>query len=153
MEEFSVKNAQRFEKEYSEDRFWDKIKRHASKAGAEVVYIALLLYYAMVSGDSSLSNKGRIVGTVARLFGSKTIRNKSVIIGALGYLILPVDVVPDLLPFLGYSDDLMALILAYKAISDSIDDAVRSKAQSKVRELFGDVDETVFDVCRTACEK
>ena len=53
-DEFSVQTAERFEKEYSEEKFWDKLKRSAAKAGAAVVYVALQLYYVMLSGRVSL---------------------------------------------------------------------------------------------------
>jgi uncharacterized membrane protein YkvA (DUF1232 family) len=42
---------------------------------------------------------------------------KGVCIAALGYLILPTDVVTDLIPVLGYGDDLALLTAALSAIA------------------------------------
>ena len=34
---------------YSDDAFWAKVKRFAKKAGSKVIYLALVLYYALSS--------------------------------------------------------------------------------------------------------
>jgi len=34
-------------KYYSEEKFWDKLKKFGKKAGANVVYAVLLLYYTL----------------------------------------------------------------------------------------------------------
>ena len=39
---------------------------------------------------------------------------KAVIAGALGYLVLPIDIVPDTIPVLGWIDDVAVLGLAFK---------------------------------------
>lgn len=41
------------------------------------------------------------------------LRRSAIIIGALGYFILPLDFIPDAIPVLGFSDDLAALVAAY----------------------------------------
>ena len=42
---------------------------------------------------------------------------KAIIAGALGYLILPVDGIPDRIPGLGWVDDAAVIALAFKAAS------------------------------------
>lgn len=37
-------------------------------------------------------------------------KHKMIIIGALGYFILPVDLIPDFIPVAGFTDDAAALI-------------------------------------------
>ena len=87
---FTSKDLVKYKDHYSEKAFWDKIRRIASKAGAKVVYYALVLFYTLTDPDTPL-------------------KYKTVIAGALGYLILPVDVLPDILPFAGLADDWAAL--------------------------------------------
>jgi len=57
--------------------------------------------------------------------------------GALGYLILPIDVVPDFVPVVGYVDDLGALMLAIGATAMAIDGNVKNKAKDKLHDFFG----------------
>jgi uncharacterized membrane protein YkvA (DUF1232 family) len=46
---------------------------------------------------------------------------KALIVGAIGYIILPIDLIPDMLPVVGYTDDLASaagIVLAVAAYSD-----------------------------------
>lgn len=58
---------------------------------------------------------------------------KATIIGALGYFICPLDVISDVIPVAGYTDD--AGVLAMCAIY--IDADVEEKAKNKVNAIFG----------------
>ncbi|MEC0228460.1 YkvA family protein [Paenibacillus alba] len=109
----------KYEKYFSTDGFWSKLKKGAKKAGSKVIYSGLLLFYAVESPKTPL-------------------RAKVQVYGALGYLILPLDIVPDLLPIIGYVDDLSVLGLALAAVAKSIDDDVKRKAKSKLRDFLGD---------------
>ena len=106
-----------YEKHYSESSFWDKIKSVAVKAGYELINKALQLYYAMQSP-------------------SMPAKDKAIVIAVLGYFILPVDVVPDFIPGLGFADDLAALAWALKTISSNITPEVKEKAQQRCDNLF-----------------
>jgi uncharacterized membrane protein YkvA (DUF1232 family) len=108
----------KYEKHFSEDSFWNKIGKYAKEAGTKVVYSGLILYYAVQSPNTPLKSKIQIYG-------------------ALGYLILPLDLVPDLLPVVGYVDDLGALGLAIAATAMSIDEGVKQKAKDKITDFFG----------------
>ncbi|MFD0694518.1 YkvA family protein [Paenibacillus sp. GCM10027628] len=112
-------DASKYEKHFSNNGFWDKLKKGAKDAGIKVIYSGLLLFYALESKKTPLKAKVQIYG-------------------ALGYLILPFDLVPDLLPVVGYVDDLGALALALGAVAKSIDDDVKRKAKDKLREFFGE---------------
>ena len=63
---------------------------------------------------------------------------KTVIVGALGYFIFPMDAVPDLVPGVGYVDDLGVLTAAVSTIAASVTKEHREKAKTKHREYFGD---------------
>lgn len=118
------------EKHYSEEKFWKKLARFGKKAGSSVVYAVLLLYYTL--------QKPSVPKKV-----------KATIIGALGYFILPIDLIPDFLVGIGYTDDLGALGIALFQVAMYIDDDIKSKARTKLTEWFGnkvdtsDIDEKI----------
>lgn len=108
---------------YSDSTFWAKVKRFAKKAGAKVIYLAMLLYYAMKS--------------------PKTPKwAKTVIISALAYFICPIDLIPDTIPVIGFTDDLAALAAAAKAVAVCLTPEVINQAKAKHGEWFSDMDET-----------
>lgn len=118
-EEFNQSDAENYGKHYSESGFWDKMKNLGKKAGGKVAYPALLLYYVLKSRDVPVKIKGMIIG-------------------ALGYLILPVDLIPDFIPVAGYADDLGVLLTVVKLVAEYTDEEVERKAKAKVHELFGE---------------
>lgn len=112
-------DASKYQKYFTPDGFWSKLKKGAKKAGSKVIYSGLLLFYAVESPKTPLRVKVQIYGT-------------------LGYLILPLDLVPDLLPIVGYIDDLSALGLALAVVAKSIDEDVKLKAKNKLRDFLGE---------------
>lgn len=92
----------------------------AQKAGVKVIYGALLLYYASMDKNVPLADKVKIYG-------------------ALGYFILPLDIIPDFLPG-GYVDDLGALIWALKTVWDNITPETHNKAYARLSNWFPGVD-------------
>ena len=123
-ENFSVNEMQlvKYEKEYSESRLWEKIKSVAKKAGIKVIYYVLLLFYALKSDKVTMAEKGLIVA-------------------ALGYFILPLDLIPDFIPIAGYGDDAAVLYGLIQKL-DCIDERVKAQAKSKLKEWFGNYDES-----------
>lgn len=107
---------------YSESNLWQKIRNAAQKAGAKIIYAALLLYYVLEDENISWADKAKIYG-------------------ALGYFILPTDLIPDMIPMLGYTDDLTALLWALKAVRENITPEVKQKARNKLQEWFGNISE------------
>ena len=108
----------KYEEYFNEDSFWTKTKTFAKKAGARVVYTSLKLYYALRNDKTPAWAK-------------------SVIVGALGYFILPIDLVPDLLPVAGFTDDLGVLLAAIGTVAIHITPTVKNQAREKMREWFG----------------
>ena len=106
-------------KHFTEEKFWDKLKKFAKKAGSSVVYTALLLFYTLKKPEVPK-------------------KAKATIIGALGYFILPVDLIPDFAIGLGFTDDLGALGLALIQVAMYIDEDIKKEAKEKVRQWFGD---------------
>ena len=66
---------------------------------------------------------------------------KALVVAALGYFILPIDLIPDFIPIVGYADDLTALYVALKKVVSYIDNDIISQARNKLEGWFGSVDE------------
>ena len=106
-----------YKDKFSQSAFLEKISRIAKRAGAKLIYAALILYYTLQSDKVSL-------------------KDKAIILGALGYLISPLDVVPDAIPIAGLGDDLAVLIFVLKKVWGEVNDDVRAKAKSKLSRWF-----------------
>ena len=107
-----IPDLQKYKDRFTQKGFVEKISKIAKRAGAKLIYAALLLYYTLDSNKVS-------------------IKDKAIIIGALGYLISPLDIVPDAIPIAGLSDDLGVLIYVLYKIWDDISDDIKQKAQDK----------------------
>lgn len=66
------KNIEKYQKYYSDSRFWRKVLTLGRKAGLKVVYAALLLYYLMVDGSVPVKDKIWITGHWGILFFRST---------------------------------------------------------------------------------
>ena len=115
---------------FSSSDFTEKISRIAKRAGAKLVYAALILYYTLQSDKVSA-------------------KDKAIIIGALGYMISPLDVIPDAIPIAGLSDDLAVLIYVLKKFWIDVDPEVKQRAKERLRKWFDDDEieeiDTLFD--------
>ena len=105
-------------KDYSEESFFEKILGYAKAIGANLIYKALQLYFVL--------QKPGVPAT-----------EKAIIIAALGYLISPLDFLPDIVPVVGYSDDAVAVGLAIVKASMYIDEEVNMLAKQKLDDIFG----------------
>lgn len=119
----TLQNIPGFGKNYNATKLFDKIGEVASKAGIKVVYAALLLYYALMDGEVPL-------------------KDKAIVIGALGYFICPLDFIPDLLGPIGYTDDGAAMVLALKTIWDNITPTTHMNARKRLESWFGSVSDS-----------
>ena len=62
-------------------------------------------------------------------------RAKAILLGALAYFILPIDLIPDLLPLLGFSDDAAVIAAAIAALSSHIKPRHREAARAWLAKL------------------
>lgn len=113
---------QKYQGHYSEQKLTGKLPKVARKAGQKLTYAILLLYYVLRSP-------------------SVTKGDKATILGALGYFILPLDILPDFVPIVGFTDDLSAILLALHAVWKNITPEVKAAAAQKAAEIFGDFDQ------------
>ena len=117
-----MENYGQYSKFYSQDSFWKKLKGFAGKAGIKVVYLALLLYYMLV--DKAID-----------------LQSKLTIVAALGYFIFPFDILPDLLPVIGFTDDLSVLVFALSVVKGEINETHRLKASNTMELWFQGVND------------
>ena len=102
---------------FSKRDFAEKMSRIAKRAGAKLVYAALILYYTLQSDKVSK-------------------KDKAIIIGALGYMISPLDAIPDAIPIAGLTDDLAVLLYVLKKVWTDIDPEIQAKAKKRLSKWF-----------------
>ncbi|MBR7048772.1 MAG: DUF1232 domain-containing protein [Prevotella sp.] len=113
----SLPDFMQYKDKFSNTEFVNKISRIAKRAGSKLVYAAMILYYTLQNNTVSL-------------------KDKAIIIGALGYLISPLDLVPDAIPIAGLGDDMAVLIFVLHKVWGSVSDEVREKAKAKLSQWF-----------------
>ena len=69
------------------------------------------------------------------------VRVKAEILGALGYVLVPLDLIPDFIPVVGFSDDLAAVTFVVQQAHAQITPGIQKKAEKKVFKLIGSTDE------------
>lgn len=104
---------------YNDKSFLNKIKLYGKKIGAKIVYKALQLFYLLKKKEVPL-------------------KVKLTIAGALAYLVLPLDLIPDFIPIVGFGDDAAAILSAIGMASIYIDENINEKAKKKFDAIFGE---------------
>ncbi|MDY0273213.1 MAG: YkvA family protein [Advenella sp.] len=94
-----------------------KIARLAKQAGRPVIEKALFLFFAVHNPKTPAWAK-------------------RVIYGALAYLVLPVDAIPDLMPIAGFTDDLGIITAALATVSLYITADVKQQARQTLDKWF-----------------
>ena len=102
---------------YTEGRLMDKIQRVPKSAGRAVVEKALLL---------------------RRLLGSPDVPGwaKALVVGVLGYFLLPLDAVPDFLGAAGYADDFAAMLLVLAELGAYVTPAMEREARATLPDVL-----------------
>lgn len=102
---------------FTDIKFWEKMKEVAKKVGLKVTSYALILYYVLEKDEVPL-------------------KDKIIITGALGYFILPIDLIPDFIPIAGYTDDEAGMLFAIKKCMNYVDDEIKEKVSAKLVSWF-----------------
>lgn len=113
------KELQKYQEKCSEEGLLHKISKFGKLIGVEALYKALQLWYVLQKPEVPA-------------------KDKALIMGALGYLISPLDFIPDLTPVFGYSDDIVAITFALVKVQGYIDDEVKAKAKVLLRRFFSE---------------
>ena len=121
-----INNLKGYEKHFSESELWNKIAKIGKSIGAAIIYPVLLLFNLLKSSETDL-------------------KEKTMIIGALGYFILPVDLIPDAISTAGFTDDMAALGAIISALASCITIELQNEAKQKCHEMFGDIDDRAID--------
>lgn len=94
-----------------------------------------------VNSNISSMNKGalanvwdKVLFLLKRFNENSSPKDKALIIGALLYAILPIDIIPDVIPGLGLVDDAFAVVMVYNIVKKSVPlvNKVIEKTQEKV---------------------
>ena len=117
--QITEKELQKYEQHYNDASFLDKVTKYGKLIGVNALYKAVQLWFVMQKPDVPASSK-------------------AVIMGALGYLIAPLDFLPDLVPVLGYTDDLVAITFALIKVQGYIDEEVERKSKNLLAKIFGE---------------
>ncbi len=108
---------QQYTNKYSERGLIEKIRINTKKIGKSILSKALILFYAAKDPDTP-------------------VWAKSIIYGVLGYFIFPIDAIPDITPFIGFSDDLTAMITAISVIAANIKQSHVDKANLMMEKIL-----------------
>jgi uncharacterized membrane protein YkvA (DUF1232 family) len=103
--------------ELSDSGFWDGVAKVVRKAGRALLLSAFELKVTATSEQTPAWAK-----TLA--------------VGALGYLFLPVDAVPDFAPFVGFTDDLFAMSTAITSIGRFVTREIKAQAAAELDEFL-----------------
>ena len=115
----------KYTNDFSDGKFWSKMKEVAKKIGLKATSYALILYYVLQKKEVPLADK-------------------MLITGCLGYFILPLDLVPDLIPAMGYSDDVVGMLFAIKRCMNYVDDEIKENVSNRLVSWF-DIDRNYID--------
>ena len=99
-----------------ERRFWDKLRKYIRQV--PFVDDLIAAYYCAVDPATPL-------------------HVKAVLFGALAYFIMPIDLVPDVLTWIGFTDDAAVLYAALRTIAPHIKDNHRARAKVAIDRLAG----------------
>ncbi len=98
--------------------FWRKLRGLVVVAGHKTLFSSLVLFNCLKDRDTPAWARG-------------------VIVGALGYLILPTDLIPDMLPGAGYGDDWSTIVVALGTVATYIKETHKLRAKVQLDKLFG----------------
>ena len=104
--------------EISSATFWRKLRGMVAIAGRKTLFSSLVLFNCLKDRDTPAWARG-------------------VIVGALGYLNLPTDLIPDMLPGAGYGDDWSAIVVALGTVAAYIKETHKLRAKEQLDKLFG----------------
>lgn len=103
--------------QYSETKFLEKVYKFAKAIGKEILLQALLLKMVLEKEDVPVNMK-------------------LAIIGALGYLICPIDMIPDFIQVAGFTDDAAAIAAVYKMVHMYITEEDKAEVRAQVEEMI-----------------
>jgi uncharacterized membrane protein YkvA (DUF1232 family) len=98
--------------------FWRVLGKLAKRGGRKLIVLAMTLFHCLKDPETPASAK-------------------SVIIGALGYLVLPLDLIPDAILGAGFTDDWSVMLGAIAIVATHIKDEHKAKAAAMADRFLG----------------
>jgi len=114
---FFNRRIEKFKSHYDPGKLFVKLEKMAKTLGAKTVYAILILYYSLMGNNVSM-------------------KEKAMIIAALGYFILPSDLIPDIMAVIGFSDDFAVIWYIFKRIRKNVTSEVKQKARDRIAQWF-----------------
>jgi len=118
-QEIAVANPRKFERDRARvnDGFWPKLRRVARRLPFLSELVAA--YYCTLDPKTPL-------------------QAKAVLMGALAYFVLPIDVIPDFIAGFGFTDDATVLYAAIRSVAGHIRDEHRARAKQVLDKALAD---------------
>jgi uncharacterized membrane protein YkvA (DUF1232 family) len=79
-----------------------------------------------------------VAGYYCALDPATPLQVKAVLFGALAYFVLPIDIVPDIMPWLGFTDDAAVLYAAIRTVAPHIKNTHRAQAKTAIDRMAGE---------------
>jgi uncharacterized membrane protein YkvA (DUF1232 family) len=118
-QEVTLPNARKFDRDRARvnNGFWPKLRRVARR----IPFLDQLLaaYYCTLDPKTPL-------------------QAKAVLMGALAYFVLPIDVIPDFIAGFGFTDDATVLYAAIRSVAHHIRDEHRARARQMLDRALAD---------------
>lgn len=124
--DYIAENGEKLQQWYSDTKLNEKIARVAKKVGAVIIYPVLLLHHTLQSPSISIKDKVAVVASLA-------------------YFILPVDLIPDVMVGVGYTEDILVIMAMLKKVSKFITPEILEQTKKQCLDIFGEVDDKVID--------
>ena len=119
LKDIKIEDLKQYGRHFSEASFQEKILAVGKLAGEAVLLPLLKGFYVLKSKTTKAGEK-------------------AMIIGALGYFIFPMDIIPDFLPaILGFGDDLMVISFVLAKIQSNITPEIEEKARLAYERIVG----------------
>lgn len=112
------KRLSKYTKYFNEKKLFKKLKSISGTLSSNMLYYILVLYYLV--SEKSVPLKTRII-----------------FIAALGYFILPTDLIADVIPGFGFTDDAAFIVYAANQAVNYITPEVKAKALKALEKLIG----------------
>lgn len=115
-----------YKKAFSSSKLVQRLPNYLKAIGIKAIYTVLLLFNAYQRKETP---------TWA----------KNIILGTLGYLLAPIDGIPDITPFLGFTDDMGVVSFGLVSIACYINEDVRKDARQQLSKWFDKYDEDALE--------
>lgn len=119
-------DVERYAKDYDENKFLNKMKKFGKTMGVDLYYMGYVIWNMLKDPTVPMTDKLKMAG-------------------ALAYVVLPVDLIPDVVIGMGFADDLYMVKVTIQNVAKSIRPEAMKDAREKAIKLFGKDVESAID--------